>query len=98
MSAEAGFPRAYVVVKWLVVALLVLLCIVAAAFWTLILGDFAGAGFRVRDRAGPAEREIVITPECAWPYRVDDPAAKGVCRIFYDLAPEQRDEVVRRRR
>ena len=98
MTAEAGFPRIYVVAKWLVVASLVLLCVVAAAFWTLILGDFAGEGFRVRNQAVPAERDLVITPECAWPYRVDDPAAKGVCRIFYELSPGQRDEVLRRRK
>jgi len=41
---------------------------------------------------------VVITPECAWPYGVNDHDAKAVCRMFYNLTPEQRAQVLRTRK
>jgi hypothetical protein len=40
----------------------------------------------------------VITPECAWPYGVDDHDATAVCRMFYNLTPEQRAQVLAKRK
>jgi hypothetical protein len=41
---------------------------------------------------------IAITTECAWPYSVNDHDAKAVCRMFYNLTPEQRAQVLRTRK
>jgi hypothetical protein len=40
----------------------------------------------------------VITPECAWPLDVNDHDAKAVCRMFYNLTPEQRARVLAKRK
>jgi len=97
-SEPIGFPRVYAVVKWAMIAVLTLLAIMAAAFWTMILGGFAGSGFRATDAAGERGEALVITPECAWPYGVNDHDAKAVCRMFYHLTPEQRAQVVKSRK
>jgi len=39
-----------------------------------------------------------VTPECAWPYRVDDAETMSVCRIFYNLSPEERAQVLKARK
>jgi len=93
-----GFPRVYAVLKWTTIVLLTILAILAAAFWTLILGDFAGSGFHAPAKTGQADQEVVITPDCAWPYGIDDHEAKSVCRMFYNLDPKQREEVLKARR
>ena len=64
----------------------------------VILGGFAASGFRAPDAAGGQGETVVITPECAWPYGVNDHDAKAVCRMFYHLTPEQRAEVLRMRK
>ena len=97
-SESVGFPRIYAVVKWVVIVGLTLMAIMAAAFWTMILGGFAASGFRATDPAGERAETWVITPECAWPYGVNDDNAKAMCRMFYHLTPEQRDQVVRSRK
>lgn len=93
-----GFPRIYAVVKWVIVISLILLAVLATVVWTLILGEFAGSGFRAHDPAGGAVENMVITPDCAWPYGVNDHDAKAVCRMFYNLTPEQRAQVLRARK
>ena len=93
-----GFPRVYAVVKWAMIAVLTFLAIMAAAFWAMILGGFAASGFRATDPAGERGENLVITPECAWPYGVNDHDAKAVCRMFYHLTPEQRAQAVRSRK
>jgi len=90
------FPKLYAAIKWAIVILLIVLAILAAAFWTMILGGFAGAGFRASNPV--ASETVAITPECAWPYRVNDPDAMAVCRMFYNLTPEQRERVLRHRK
>ena len=97
-AEPAGFPRIYAVAKWAIVVALIFLTVLAIAGWTLILGEFAGSGFRAPDRAGAAVQNIVITPECAWPYEVNDHDAEAVCRMFYNLTPEQRAQVLRTRK
>jgi hypothetical protein len=92
-----GFPRVYVVIKWTIIVSLTLLSILAAAFWTLVLGGFAASGFHAPDQAGKA-RDFVVTPECAWPYGVHDYDATAVCRMFYNLSPEQRAQVLKARK
>ena len=94
-----GFPRIYAVFKWGIVIALVFLAVLAAAFWILILGRFAGAGYRAPQSVNPAAVETVsITPECAWPYEVSDHDARAVCRMFYNLTPEQRAQVLHARK
>ena len=97
-SEPAGFPRIFAVAKWTIVLLLTLMAIAAAAFWSLVLGGFAAAGFRASDSSGGSGEAVAITPECAWPYKVTDPDAKAVCRMFYNLTPEQRARVVSSRK
>jgi len=98
-AAESeGFPRVYTGIKWAIVVSLALLSILAAAFWTMVLGGFAASGFHASDPSAGAGEKVVITPECAWPYGVDDHDAKAVCRMFYHLTPEQRAEVLRMRK
>lgn len=84
------FPRLYATLKWGIIGSLVFLSILAAAFWTMLLGNFAGTGFHASDPASASKRDFEITPECAWPYGVKDHDARAVCRMFYNLTPEQR--------
>jgi hypothetical protein len=93
-----GFPTIYAVVKWVIVISLIFLAVLAAAFWTLVLGGFAGSGFRTHNPADDAVEKMVITPECAWPYDVNDHDAKAVCRMFYNLTPEQRAQALSTRK
>ena len=92
------FPKLYTAIKWAIVISLTFLAILAAAFWALVLGGFAGSGFHAAKPAGGAGESIVVTPECAWPYGVNDHDAYAVCRMFYNLTPEQRAEVLRARK
>jgi hypothetical protein len=94
-----GFPRIYAVIKWAVVLSLVFLAVLAAAFWVLILGRFAGSGYRAPQGLDPsAVEKVSITPECAWPYDVSDHDARAVCRMFYNLTPEERARVLQARK
>ena len=97
-TEEIGFPRVYAAIKWAIVITLVFLSLAAAAFWVVILGDFAGSGFRPIKPYGESKESMMITPECAWPYRVDHHDAKAVCRMFHHLTPEQREEVLGKRK
>lgn len=96
-SEEIRFPKVYVAIKWVIIGSLAFLAIVAAAFWAIVLGGFAGSGFHASDPARGAG-EVVMTPECAWPYGVNDHDARAVCKMFYNLTPEQRAEVLRARK
>lgn len=91
-----GFPRVYAVVKWTIIGALTVLALAAAAFWTMVLGGFAASGFRARAPISKSQ-EVEVTPECAWPYKVSDPDAKAVCRLFYNLSAEERAEVLKAR-
>jgi hypothetical protein len=97
-AEPVGFPRVYAVVKWAVIVALTLLAIMAAAFWAMLLGGFASSGFRATDPAGQPIETLVITPECAWPYSVNDGNAKAMCRMFNKLTPEERARVVKSRK
>jgi hypothetical protein len=98
-AAEAiRFPRLYFAIKWAIIASLVLLAVLAAAFWTLVLGGFAASGFRASKPAEAAGESLVITPECAWPLGLDEHDARTVCRMFYNLTPEQRAWVLKTRK
>jgi hypothetical protein len=98
-AAEAiRFPKLYFAIKWTIITSLILLAVLAAAFWTLVLGGFAASGFRVSNPAAGAGESLVITPECAWPLDVNDHDAKTVCRMFYNLTPEQRAWVLKTRK
>ena len=77
---------------------LTLLALLAAAFWTLVLGGFAASGFRVSSPVEGAGENLVITPECAWPLSVHEPDARTVCKMFYNLTPEQRAWVLKNRK
>ena len=92
------FPRLYFAIKWTIIGSLTLLAIVAAAFWTMVLGGFAASEFRASSPVAGAGEGQVITPECAWPLSVNDHDAKTVCRMFYNLTPEQRERVLARRK
>jgi len=101
--AEAGsggirLPKLYAALKWTIIGSLAVLAIVAAVFWTMILGRFAGSGFHAGKRSGDAGERVVITPECAWPYSVYEPEAESVCRMFYNMTPEERAEALKARR
>ena len=48
------FPRLYVAIKWTIITSLILLALLAAAFWTMVLGGFAASGFRVSNPAAGA--------------------------------------------
>jgi hypothetical protein len=76
---------------------LILLAVLAAAFWTMVLGGFAASGFRASSPATGAGESLVITPEYAWPLSVHEQDARAVCRMFYNLTPEQRALVLARR-
>lgn len=97
-SETLRFPRLYAAIKWTIVITLTLLAVLAAGFWTLVLGGFAGSGFHASKQLGRARESAVITPECAWPYAVTDHDAMAVCRMFYNLTPEQRAQVLRARK
>ena len=97
-SEEIRFPRLYAAIKWTIIVALTFLAILAAAFWTLVLGGFASSGFHASKQSGGESEDIVITPECAWPYGVRDHDARAVCKMFYNLTPEQRAEVLRARK
>jgi hypothetical protein len=92
------FPRLYVTIKWTIIGSLILLAVLAAAFWTMVLGGFAASGFRVSRPVAGAGENLAITPECAWPLSVHEQDAKAVCRMFYNLTPEQRERVLARRK
>ncbi len=95
MDRTVRFPKLYAALKWAIVGTLTVLAIVAAAFWTMVLGGFAGSGFHAAKPIG--SDKVVVTPECAWPYKVTDPDARAVCRMLYNLTPEQRAETLKRR-
>jgi hypothetical protein len=97
-ASEAGFPRLYVAIKWAIITSLILLSVLAAAFWTMVLGGFAASGFRASSPATGVGESVVITPECAWPLSVHEQDAATVCRMFYNLTPEQRALVLARRK
>jgi hypothetical protein len=90
------FPRLYFAIKWTIIVSLICLAILAAAFWTLVLSQFSASGFRANPVAGSSEN-LEITPECAWPLDVRDHDARAVCRMFYNLTPEQRAQVLAKR-
>ncbi len=85
-------------IKWTIIASLIFLAILAAAFWTLVLGQFSASGFRASSPGSATSEHPVITPECAWPLDVNDHDAKTVCRMFYNLTPEQRTQVLAKRK
>ena len=97
-SGEIRFPRLYFAIKWTIIASLTFLAVLAAAFWTLVLGQFAASGFRASNPVAGSGENLVITPECAWPLGVHEHDAKAVCRMFYNLTPEQRALVLTRRK
>jgi hypothetical protein len=92
------FPRLYFAIKWTIIGSLTLLAVLAAAFWTMVLGGFAASGFRVSNPVAGAGESLAITPECAWSVDVNSHDAKAVCRMFYNLTPEQRERVLRARK
>jgi hypothetical protein len=92
------FPRLHAAIKWTIIGSLILLALLAAAFWTLVLGGFAASGFRAPHPAAGAGESLVITAECAWPLGVHEQDARAVCRMFYNLTPEQRARVLERRK
>jgi hypothetical protein len=92
---EVRFPRLYAVIKWTIIGSLAFLTVLAAAFWTLVLGEFSASGFRARNTV--ASENPAITAECAWPLDVNDHDAKAICRMFYNLTPEQRTRVLAKR-
>ena len=98
VSERIRFPRLYAAIKWTIIASLTFLALMAAAFWTLVLGEFSASGFRSSNPSSGTGENLVITPECAWPLGVNDHDAKTVCRMFYNLTPEQRAQVLARRR
>ncbi|PYK09401.1 MAG: hypothetical protein DME65_12055 [Verrucomicrobia bacterium] len=100
IAASEGirFPRLYFAIKWTIIGSLTLLAILAAAFWTMVLGGFAASGFRASSPIAGTGENLVITPECAWPLSANDHDAKAVCRMFYNLTPEQRARVLARRK
>src|SRR5436305_9208835 len=93
-SQAIRFPKLYAAIKWTIIGSLILLALLAAAFWTMVLGGFAASGFRVSSSADRAGESLVITPECAWPLSVHEQDAGAVCRMFYNLTPEQRARVL----
>jgi hypothetical protein len=97
-SEAIRFPRLYAAIKWTIITSLILLALLAATFWTMVLGGFAASGFRVSSPVAGAGESLVITPECAWPLDVNEQDARTVCRMFYNLTPEQRAQVLARRK
>src|SRR3954468_13212171 len=97
-SEAIRFPRLYFAIKWTIIGSLTLLAVLAAAFWTMVLGGFAASGFRASSPVAGAGASLVITSECAWPLGVNDHDAKAVCRISITWLPEQRAQVLARRK
>jgi len=97
-SDAIRFPRLYAAIKWTIIGSLTLLALLAAAFWTLVLGGFAASGFRASSPVAGTAESVVVTPECAWPLSVNEHDAKTVCRMFYNLTPEQRERVLAKRK
>jgi hypothetical protein len=97
-SEAIRFPRLYFAIKWTIIASLTFMAVLAAAFWTLVLGGFAASGFRASNPVAGAGESLVITPECAWPLGANEHDAKTVCRMFYNLTPEQRAWVLTTRK
>ena len=97
-SDAIRFPRFYFAIKWTIIGSLILLAVLAAAFWTMVLGGFAASGFRASSPAAGTGETLVVTPECAWPLDVNEQDARTVCRMFYNLTPEQRAQVLARRK
>ena len=97
-SEGIRFPKVYATLKWAIIGSLTFLAIVAAAFWAFVLGGFAGSGFHASDPARKASEGMVITPECAWPLAVTDHDARAVCKMYYNLTPEQRAQVLKARK
>ena len=97
-SEAIRFPRLYAAIKWAIITSLILLALLAAAFWTMVLGGFAGSGFRASNPAAGKTESLAITPECAWPLGVNEQDARTVCRMFHNLTPEQRTWVLRTRK
>ena len=93
-----GFPRILAAARWTIIVSLTLLAILAAAFWTMVLGGFAASGFRVTSPVAGADENLVVTPECAWPLGVHEQDARAVCKMFYNLTPEQRAWVLKTRK
>src|SRR5258705_10785447 len=94
-SEAIRFPRLYAAIKWAIIGSLTLLAVLAAAFWTLVLGGFAASGFRASNPAAGAGESLVITPECELPLGVNEQDARAVGRMFYNLTPGQRARVFR---
>ncbi len=94
---QAGFPKVHSVLKWVVIGALAILAVAAAVFWAMILGQFSASGFHAAKGSGNAGESIAVTPECAWPYTVHDHEAEAVCRLFYNMTPEQRAQALRAR-
>jgi len=92
------FPRLYKAIKWFIVGTLTLLALIATVFWTMVLGGFAASGFHARDRSTATGQDIAVTAECAWPYSVQEQEAYAVCRMFYNLSPEERAKVLKARK
>ena len=61
-------------------------------------GIRAWTGFRAASPAVGVGESLVITPECAWPLGVHEQDARTVCRMFYNLTPEQRAWVLAKRK
>ena len=40
---------------------------------------------------------VTITPDCAWPYDVNEQNAKNACEMFYNRTPEERARLLRER-
>ena len=97
-SEEIRFPKIYFAIKWTIIASLIFMAALAAAFWTLVLGGFAASGFRASNPVVGMGDSLAITPECAWPLGVNEHDANTVCRMFYNLTPEQRAWVLMRRK
>ena len=99
ITASEGirFPKIYFAIKWTIITSLIFMGLLATAFWVLVLGEFSASGFRAPSPIAVTDESKAITPECAWPLSVDEPDAKAVCRMFYNLTPERRAWVLMRR-
>jgi len=75
-SEAIRFPRLYFAIKWTIIASLICLGLLAAAFWTMVLGGFAASGFRVSSPDAGTSESVAIAPECAWPQGVNEQDAR----------------------
>ena len=64
-SEEIQFPKIYFAIKWTIITSLIVMGLLAAAFWVLVLGEFSASGFR-------APSPIAVTDESSGYYA-------GVC-------------------